>query len=138
MAHLHRSLHRSASQTGIQLILQRLSSRLEIRSLATLTLLLLILLGTSTGCVFRAPLSQGNLLKQEDLDQVTVGMTRNQVRFLLGTPMIDDPFHSERWDYLYYLTIGHEKATYKRWVSVYFENDVVSKIVDGQELNPDL
>ena len=100
--------------------------------------LVLLVVATTSACVYRAPLSQGNLLKQEDLDQVTVGMTRNQVRFLLGTPMVDDPFHAGRWDYLYFLTIGREKATYKRWVSIYFENDVVSKIVDGQELNPDL
>jgi outer membrane protein assembly factor BamE len=64
-----------------------------LRKIAVFVLLLLVI-GTSSGCVYRAPLSQGNLLKQEDLDQVVVGMTRNQVRFLLGTPMIDDPFHS--------------------------------------------
>ena len=100
--------------------------------------LLLFVISASSACVYRAPLSQGNLLKQEDLDQVVVGMTRNQVRFLLGTPMIDDPFHSARWDYVYYLTIGHDDATFKRWVSIYFENDLVNRIVDGQELNPDL
>lgn len=137
MAHLHRSLHRHAGQTGTQLLLKRLSRRLERRSLPIIALLLLAI-GATSACVYRAPLSQGNLLKQEDLDQVTVGMTRNQVRFLLGTPMVDDPFHAGRWDYLYFLTIGREKATYKRWVSIYFENDVVSRIVDGQELNPDL
>jgi outer membrane protein assembly factor BamE len=108
-----------------------------LRKIAVFVLLLFVI-GTSSGCVYRAPLSQGNLLKQEDLDQVVVGMTRNQVRFLLGTPMIDDPFHSARWDYVYYLTIGRDKATFKRWVSIYFENDLVSRIVDGQELSPDL
>lgn len=107
------------------------------RKLAILLMVTLVI-GSTSGCVYRAPLSQGNLLKQEDLDQVTVGMTRNQVRFLLGTPMIDDPFHANRWDYLYYLTIGRENATFKRWVSIYFENDVVSRIVDGQELSPEL
>ena len=92
----------------------------------------------SVGCVYQAPLSQGNLLKQEDLDRVEVGMTRNQVRFLLGTPMIDDPFHHDRWDYIYYLRVGREKATFKRWVSIYFDGDNVIEIRDGQELRPDL
>ena len=77
-------------------------------------------------------------LKQEDLDQVEVGMTRRQVRFLLGTPMIDDPFHEGRWDYVYYLKIGRDDATFKRWISIHFESDRVSEIVDGQELNPNL
>ena len=90
------------------------------------------------GCVYQANLSQGNLLKQEDLDQVEVGMTRNQVRFLLGTPMVDDPFHHDRWDYVYFQRIGRNEATFKRWVSIYFDGDLVIEVVDGQELKPDL
>ena len=92
----------------------------------------------SSACVYRASISQGNLIKQEDLDQVEVGMTRIQVRFLLGTPMIDDPFHESRWDYVYYIRIGRNDATFKRWVSVEFENDLVSEIRKEQELDPDL
>lgn len=103
-----------------------------------LPFLLLILAASAMGCVYQANLSQGNLLKQEDLDQVEEGMTRSQVRFLLGTPMIDDPFHEDRWDYVYFLRIGREDATFKRWVSIFFENDQVSEIVEGQELRPDL
>jgi outer membrane protein assembly factor BamE len=90
------------------------------------------------GCVYQAALSQGNFLKQEELDQIEVGMTRNQVRFLLGTPMIDDPFHQDRWDYIYFLRIGRKDATFKRWVSIYFVENNVSEMVDGQELRPDL
>lgn len=93
---------------------------------------------TAAGCVYQANLSQGNVIKQEDLDQVEVGMTRGQVRFLLGTPMIDDPFHENRWDYVYYLRIGRADASFKRWVSIYFEDDRVSRIIDDQELSPDL
>ena len=86
------------------------------------------------GCVYQATLSQGNLLDQEDIDQLEVGMTRAQVRFLLGTPMIDDPFHENRWDYVYYLRIGREKARFKRWVSVYFTGETVSEAIKDQEL----
>jgi outer membrane protein assembly factor BamE len=103
-----------------------------------ITLLITLTLSFATGCVYQASLSQGNLLKQDDLDQVEVGMTRNQVRFLLGTPMIDDPFHEERWDYVYYLKVGRDKATFKRWVSIYFDGDTVREIVDDQQLEPDL
>jgi outer membrane protein assembly factor BamE len=93
---------------------------------------------TAGGCVYQANLSQGNLLKQEDLDQVEVGMTRAQVRFLLGTPMVDDPFHIDRWDYVYFIRIGRNPATFKRWVSIHYSGDAVREIVDGQELSPDL
>ena len=100
--------------------------------------LLMMTLALASGCVYRASISQGNLIEQGDLDQVEVGMTRNQVRFLLGTPMIDDPFHADRWDYVYYLTIGREDASFKRWVTVVFENDTVTEIRRDQELAPDL
>lgn len=103
-------------------------------------LLLFVLCATlaSAGCVYRANISQGNLIKEEDLDQVTIDMTRNQVRFLLGTPMIDDPFHADRWDYVYYLKMGREDATFERWVSIFFENDRVSEIRKDLQLNPNL
>jgi outer membrane protein assembly factor BamE len=92
----------------------------------------------ASGCVYQAALSQGNLLDQEDVDQVAAGMTRGQVRFLLGTPMIDDPFHENRWDYIYYLRIGRDKAIFKRWVSVYFDGETVSELIVDQDLRPDL
>lgn len=95
-------------------------------------------LALSSGCVYRPSIAQGNLIEQEDLDQVELGMTRNQVRFLLGTPMIDDPFHQDRWDYVYFLKIGRKDATFKRWVSVFFVDDLVSEIRRDQELNPKL
>ena len=102
-----------------------------------LLILLLASLAFASGCVYRANISQGNLIKQEDLDQVQLGMTRNQVRFLLGTPMIDDPFHTDRWDYVYYMVIGREEAGFKRWVSVIFADDVVAELRKEQELNPE-
>ena len=101
-------------------------------------LTLTVVLAISSGCVYRASISQGNLIKEEDLAQVEVGMTKNQVRFLLGTPMIDDPFRKERWDYVYYLKLGRNDASFTRWVSIFFENDIVSEIRKDQELDPGL
>ena len=89
----------------------------------------LVSLLASSGCVYRQAIAQGNLIAQEDLDQAELGMTRNQIRFLLGTPMIDDPFHKDRWDYVYYLKIGRQDATFTRWVSVFFEEGLVSEII---------
>ena len=98
----------------------------------------LVSLAATSGCVYRQSIAQGNLVEQEDLDQVEIGMTRNQVRFLLGTPMIDDPFHKDRWDYIYFLKIGREDATFKRWLSIIFEDDLVSEIREDQDLAPTL
>ena len=99
---------------------------------------MIVALALSSGCVYRANIAQGNLIKEEDLAQLEIGMTRNQVRFLLGTPMIDDPFHADRWDYVYYLKIGRRDAIAKRRVSVVFEEGVVSEIRNDQQRNPGL
>jgi len=95
-------------------------------------------LAFTNACVYRANMAQGNLIEQDDLDQVEVGMTRNQIRFLLGTPLIDDPFHAARWDYVYYILIGRRDALFKRWVTIVFEDDVVTVITRDQDLNPNL
>lgn len=104
----------------------------------TLILLAATVLLTSSACVYRANISQGNLLEEDDVEQVAIGMTQSQVRFLLGTPMIDDPFRRDRWDYVYYLKIGRKDASFKRWVSIEFEDGVVAEIRKDQELAPDI
>jgi outer membrane protein assembly factor BamE len=104
----------------------------------TVLLCMAIVLAISSGCVYRANISQGNLIKEEDLDQVELGMTKNQVRFLLGTPLVDDPFHVDRWDYVYFITIGRQDAKFKRWVTVIFDEGKVGEIRKDQELDPNL
>ena len=97
-----------------------------------------IALVVTSGCVYRANIAQGNFLEEDDLEQLEVGMTRSQVRFLLGTPMVDDPFHRDRWDYVYYIKVGRRETVGKRWVTVVFSDDVVSEIRKDQALDPGL
>lgn len=81
-----------------------------------------------SGCVYRQDIQQGNLLDREQVDQVEVGMTRSQVRFLLGTPMVIDSFDSNRWDYIYSLQRGHSRKVEKRHLVVWFDGDKVTRI----------
>ena len=81
-----------------------------------------------SGCVYRIDIQQGNLLEQKAIDQVEVGMTESQVRFLLGTPMVADAFHRDRWDYMYYLRKGRARKAEKRWFIVHFEDGVVARL----------
>ena len=104
----------------------------------TITLILILTLSALSGCVFRANIPQGNLVEQEDVDQLEVGMTRNQVRFLLGTPMVDDPFQRDRWDYLYYVKVGRKDTVGKKWLTIIFADGRVSEIRQDQELDEDL
>ena len=97
--------------------------------------LLLVMLALAA-CVYRIDIQQGNLFDDEDIDQVEVGMTRSQVQFLLGTPMIADSFHRDRWDYAYYLRRGRSPDVVQRWVVVHFDNDRVARIERDLELEP--
>jgi outer membrane protein assembly factor BamE len=103
-------------------------------SLRTLALTLVSL--AATACVYRIDIQQGNLLEDEDIARVEVGMTRSQVQFVLGTPMIADSFHRDRWDYAYYLTRGRSKDVERRWVVVHFDNDRVSRVERDLTLQP--
>ena len=88
------------------------------------------------GCVYRMNIQQGNLLEEDTIDQVEVGMSRSAVEFLLGTPMVADSFHQDRWDYPYYLKIGRSRNIQRRWIIVYFEGDQVSRIERDVTLTP--
>ena len=98
--------------------------------------LVLLLPLALAACVYRVDVQQGNLLKDKDVLQVEVGMTRSQVQFLLGTPMVADSFHRDRWDYAYYLRKGRSPDIQRRWIVVYFESDRVSKIDRELALKP--
>ena len=80
------------------------------------------------GCVYRMNIQQGNFLKADDIDRVQTGMTRSQVRFILGTPMVSDTFDTDRWDYYYYLVKGHSRKKETRHVIVHFDGDKVASI----------
>jgi outer membrane protein assembly factor BamE len=79
-------------------------------------------------CVYRMDVQQGNLLDAEQVDQVEVGMTRSQVRFLLGTPMVIDSFDADRWDYVYSLRRGHSREVTRRHLVVWFDGDKVVRL----------
>jgi outer membrane protein assembly factor BamE len=82
----------------------------------------------AAGCVYRINIQQGNFLDQAAVDTVKTGMTRSQVRYLLGTPMVADSFNKERWDYIYYLKKGRTHHVDSRRVTVYFDGDKVARL----------
>ncbi len=104
------------------------------RPLALLSLLILPLLA---GCgswgfpgVYRINVEQGNIVTQDMVDQLKPGMTRRQVRYILGTPLVEDPFHSERWEYIYMLRNGNNTLREQR-LTVYFEGDNLERFTSS-------
>jgi outer membrane protein assembly factor BamE len=86
------------------------------------------LMALTSGCVYRINIQQGNFLDQTAVETVQPGMTRSQVRYLLGTPLVADTFEKERWDYIYYLKKGRSRHVDSRRVTVYFEGDKVARL----------
>jgi outer membrane protein assembly factor BamE len=91
----------------------------------------------TTGCIYRPNIQQGNLLDIEDVDQVQTGMTRSQVRYLLGTPMLADPFDPQRWDYIYTFKRGRARQVERAHFIVRFDGDKVS-VVEKLDLPDDV
>jgi outer membrane protein assembly factor BamE len=81
---------------------------------------------------YRPDIQQGNFVSAEMLQQLKVGQTRDQVKFVLGTPLVMDAFHADRWDYPFYLARGNGELTTSR-VAVYFKDNKVER-VDGGNL----
>jgi len=82
--------------------------------------------------VYRINVEQGNVVTEEMVDQLEVGMTRRQVRFVMGTPLIEDTFNADQWDYRYYLRNGDDTIKESR-LTVRFEGDELIAI-EGTDL----
>lgn len=97
---------------------------------------LLLLTPVLPACTpYKMEIRQGNYVSFDMRQQLKTGMTRQQVRYLLGTPMISDPFHDDRWDYAYRLEQGG-KLVEQQNMTLYFEGDSLARIVDGEKAVP--
>ncbi|WP_133249262.1 outer membrane protein assembly factor BamE [Abyssibacter profundi] len=88
-------------------------------------------LAFTTGCnlVYKLPVNQGNVIEQEQVDQVEVGMTPEQVEFLMGSALVKSELRETvRWDYVSYYLSPRDKEL-RRNITIVFENGVVSEII---------
>lgn len=103
--------------------------------------LVAVLFASLTGCsyfqfpgVHKIYVQQGHIITQEMIDQLETGMTKRQVRFVLGTPLLEDSFNQDRWDYHYSLSRGDDTLR-ERHLTVYFENDQMTHY-EGSAVRP--
>lgn len=85
--------------------------------------------------VYTLEIQQGNMVDPEMVNQLKPGMSKRQVLFIMGSPMLVDFFHQKRWDYLYSKEVGGEEREQKR-IALFFEGDILSG-VQG-DFKPDL
>jgi outer membrane protein assembly factor BamE len=93
-------------------------------------LALIALLALASGCLYRLPIQQGNVLNHDLVAQLEPGMTRSQVKFLLGTPMLPNGFDADRWDYYCYAKFSRDFPVETRRLSVWFKDEKVERF-DG-------
>lgn len=74
--------------------------------------------------VYRINIDQGNIITQEMVDQLKPGLTRDQVKYVMGSPLVVDPFHPDRWDYIYTLRKG-DGSRKREQLSVFFKDDIL-------------
>ncbi|KAB0631899.1 cell envelope protein SmpA [Burkholderia stagnalis] len=87
---------------------------------------------------YRITVVQGNFVSQEKASQLQVGMTRDQVRALLGTPLLSDMFHADRWDYLFYFKRGSTAVVQQRDLVLTFSGDRLSSWTGADNLPSEL
>lgn len=87
--------------------------------------------------VYRIAVQQGNIIDQKKVNQLKTGMTKRQVQYVMGTPLINDVFHSDRWDYIYQLRRGDDTLRDRRF-TVYFENDQLVRFEGDYEPNAEV
>ncbi len=81
---------------------------------------------------YRFDIQQGNFITDEDVAKLKIGMSQDDVRFVLGTPLVTSPFHQNRWDYIYRVQKANSEVVQYRYTLI-FENDVLAKH-GGQDL----
>ena len=87
----------------------------------TILISLLFIMSTSS-CLYKIPVQQGNILEQDDVDEIKPGMSKRQIAIILGTPAVADPFTHDRWDYINTVKLKGTIKEVKR-LTLYFEED---------------
>lgn len=86
--------------------------------------------------VYKMTVQQGNILTERMVNQLELGMNREQVRYLLGTPLLTDMFHRDRWDYVYTIRRGHQPMETRR-LTLWFQDDQLATVEGFAQPDPD-
>ena len=84
--------------------------------------------GTNFITPYRMDIQQGNYISQDMVSQLKIGMSKEQVRYVLGTPLVADIFHADRWDYVYYRD-PRKGQREGRKIAVLFENGKLVRVL---------
>tara|TARA_B100001109_G_C18511388_1_gene311669 strand:+ start:191 stop:529 length:339 start_codon:yes stop_codon:yes gene_type:complete len=94
----------------------------QLTKLSILTFLFCGMFSCSALSPYKVPILQGNIIEDKDVEQLSEGLTMDQVQYLLGTPMLNSPLHPYKWEYIYSVTIGDQLIGEKK-LSLIFDED---------------
>ena len=98
-------------------------------------LIIILSIGQLSSCSYFAPFKvavlQGNIIEDKDIEQLVEGLSKDQVQYLLGTPLLKSPIHQQRWDYFYSVKVG-EKAILEKKLFLIFDkqNRLTSWVIE--------
>ncbi|MFT7405001.1 outer membrane protein assembly factor BamE [Zhongshania sp.] len=87
--------------------------------------------------VYRLPIDQGNVITQEMVDKLKIGMTRSQVEYVMGTPLVRDTFSPDRWDYIYSLNDQNNEKQERHHLTAFFVDGKLSEFDTDIKLSPE-
>ena len=97
----------------------------QLASIFFITIFIISMSSCSSFSPYKVPVLQGNIFEDEDLEKLSEGLTKEQVKFIFGTALIQDPFRESRWDYFNSVKVG-EKIIAENKLTIFFdENDLV-------------
>ena len=102
-------------------------------------LIIILSLGGVFSCSSLAPFKvavlQGNIIEDEDVDQLVKGLTKDQVQYLLGTPLLNSPIHQNRWDYFYSVKVGEIAILEKKLFLIFDkQNKLTSWVIEEMNI----
>ena len=101
-----------------------------------ITIITIFFLNSCASNFYQVPVAQGNIVSKSMLSKMEEGLTKAQVRYIMGTPSINDPFNKDRWDYIGFEIIGDTKRATVHHIMIFEENKLVEwKTITKNEVN---
>jgi len=85
--------------------------------------------GCSTFSPYKVPVLQGNIIEDQDVEQLVKGLSKDQVQYLLGTPLLNSPIHQQRWDYFYSVKVGNTVVAEKKLSLIFDQTNMLDSWV---------
>ena len=91
--------------------------------------------GCSTFSPYKVPVLQGNIIEDKDIEQLVEGLSKDQVQYLLGTPLLKSPIHQQRWDYFYSVKVGEIAIIEKKLFLIFDkQNKLTSWVIEEMNI----